>query len=136
MGNRNRGEQGVQETPAWGAGSRVCCRTSQIFPCLWRFPVLQLRLCQHLPAAKGRCAYSSLCRWLQGSPWLPPNDARQDALWHGPGECDKLRKVLQGSCQAIKMLAACWPAGCLSVRVCDPYCRITLRQSAAGLAWL
>lgn len=116
VGNRNHGAQGVKETPSlWEAGRRVCCRSSEIFSCLWRFPVLQLRLCQYLPVAKGDVLIPHLCCWLQGSPRLPPNDARQDAPWHGPGECEGFRKILQGTCQAFKMLTACWPAGCPAV---------------------
>lgn len=122
----------------WEAGRRVCCRASQIFSCLWRFPILQLRPCQYLPAAKGRCAYSSPVLLAAGLPTAAPKWCQAGCPLAWPRECEGsiFTEILQGTHQAFKMFAACCPAGCLTVRVCDPYCRIALRQSAAGLAWL
>lgn len=120
----------------WEAGVRVCCRTSLIFSCLRRFPILWLNPSRYLPAAEGRSASSSPVPPAAGLSAAAPECCRVGCPSAWPGECEGsvFRKIFQATRQAFKMLAACCSVGfpTVSVRVCDPCCRITLRQSAPG----
>jgi len=110
--DRNRG---ARESPGLReAGVRVCRRTSPTFSCLRRFPVLQLD-----PSNAGL---------LQRAGGTCLSLGREGAARRGPGNVRHLPlgKYFKGHAKHLEL----WL--CLSPLSCDPRCRPTLRQSAAG----
>lgn len=87
---------------------------------------------KYLPAAEGRSADPSPAGLLGA--------ATKCCQVGNPSVCPRghegsiFRKIFQGTRQAFKALGVCCSLGCptASVQVCGPYCRIALRQSAAG----
>lgn len=91
---------------------------------------------KYLPAAEGRSAYPSPAQPATGL----LGAATKCCQVGNPSVCPRghegsvFRKIFQETREAFKSLAVCCSVGCpmASVQVCGPYCRITLRQSAAA----